>query len=264
MHEILHGTAKIQQTNTKKIHLQNWLTMSKEQTPLHSNICQANGTNAPKNRWNRLQVKEKKIIYRNKDQQFSEVIKFIYDLHGCRHCHCLPFRRKKKFFRLFFILLFCLRHSTCVSSVCMCLCLWVIREQIYYCRNDVVLILTAAHFTRAMQCSMKFQCEVNNKNNICLHFKKILFSRQPSDGTYERLLFFKLFTECNYRWMQGKFIFDNVAQSIFVKNCFYFPIDLSFLWFFLLFGAPVHIRIVVFVVYLACGSMQLFFCMCLN
>lgn len=139
---------------------------------------------------------------------------------------------KKKVFSSFFILLFCLRHSTCVSSVCMCLCLWVIREQIYYCRNDVVFILTAAHFTRAMQCSMKFQCEVNNKNNICLHFKKILFSRQPSDGTYERLLFFQLFTECNYRWMQGKFIFDNVAQSIFVQNCFYFPIDLSFLWFF--------------------------------
>lgn len=186
----MHGTAKIQQTNTKKIHLQNWLTMSKEQTPLHSNICQANGTNAPKNRWNRLQVKGKKIIYRNKDQQFSEVIKCIYDLHGCRHCHCLPFRRKKKFRLFFILLLFRLRHSTCVSSVCMCLCLWVIREQIYYCRNDVVLILTAAHFTRAMQCSMKFQCEVNNKNNICLHFKKILFSRQPSDGTYERLFFF--------------------------------------------------------------------------
>lgn len=170
----------------------------------------------------------------------------------------------KKIVSSFFILLFCLRHSTCVSSVCMCLCLWVIREQIYYCRNDVVLILTAAHFTRAMQCSMKFQCELNNKNNICLHFKKYCSVDSPATE-HTRGCFFKLFTECNYRWMQEKFIFDTVAQSIFVQNCFYFPIDLSFLWFFLLlFGASVHIRIVVFVVYLACVSMQLLFFVCLN
>lgn len=199
--------------------------------------------------------RKKKIIYRNKDQQFSEVIKCIYDLHGCRHCHCLPFRRKKVF-SSFFILLFCLRHSTCVSSVCMCLCLWVIREQIYYCRNDVVLILTAAHFTRAMQCSMKFQCEVNNKNNICLHFKKILFSRQPIDGTYERLFFFNYLLNVITAGCKENSFLTTLRRAYLCKIVFTFQLICLFLWFFLLFGAPVHIRIVV---YLACGSMQLFF-----
>lgn len=164
--------------------------MSKEQTPLHSNICQANGTNAPKNRWNRLQVEEEKKLYiETKTSNLAKLLN-VYMIYMAAAIAIVCHFDEKKVFSSFFILLFCLRHLTCVSSVCMCLCLWVIREQIYYCRNDVVLILTAAHFTRAMQCSMKFQCEVNNKNNICLHFKKILFSRQPIDGTYERLFFF--------------------------------------------------------------------------
>lgn len=148
---------------------------------------------------------------------------------------------KKKVFSSFFILLFCLRHSTCVSSVCMCLCLWVIREQIYYCRNDVVLILTAAHFTRAMQCSMKFQCEVNNKNNICLHFKKILFSRQPSDGTYERLFFFNYLLNVITAGCKENSFLTTLRRAYLCKIVFTFQlICLFYDFFFVVWCAGSH------------------------